>query len=45
MIVMNLKKSGETSDKDYIEFDSNDDIDKKIHLIYILIKLDDMLKN
>ena len=26
---MNSKKSGDASDKDYIELDSNDDIDKK----------------
>ena len=29
MIIMNSKKSGDASDKDYIELDSNDDIDKK----------------
>ena len=29
MIIMNSKKSGDASDKDYIELDSNDDIDEK----------------
>ena len=29
MVIMNSKKSGDASDKDYIELDSNDDIDKK----------------